>query len=157
MFKISLITVGKQKSGSEKDLVLRYLKQLRSYAKIDIIELAPTKFSSKSDAPKVWKAEAERIKHSLSEQATTILLTEHGEQLDSMDFATKLKRWGENGAKHIQFIVAGPLGIDPSLQNEVDETLSLSSMTFTHDLAQVLLLEQIYRAMTIINKKEYHY
>lgn len=157
MYRISLITIGTMKPGPQKDLAEGYVKRLKYFAKIDTIQLKEEKFRSASDADRVKKSEADRIGKALDPNAFQILLTEHGDEYTSPEFVRKLETWGEHGARPIQFIIGGPLGLDPALRQKVDATLALSKMTFPHDIAHVLLLEQLYRAFTIQTGKTYHY
>ena len=140
MFRIKIIQVGKVKKGPLHEISSEFLKRLTLYAKIEIItvkELYP-----------------ENIK---KQGACTIMLSEDGKTMDSKIFAQSLLKWSEQGQRELTFIIAGPFGFDRSLLKEVDVILSLSPMTFTHEMAYLLLLEQLYRAGTILAGKTYHY
>lgn len=157
MYKITIIIMGKNKPNSEQQLISRYLKQLTPYAKIEVIELKEEKFRAQADRARVFKIEAKRIKAHLSPDIFSILLNETGQTFDSPTFSKQLEKWSQNQTQHLQFIIGSPLGLDPELKKDVDATFSLSPLTFPHELAQVILLEQIYRAMTILKNKTYHY
>ncbi|MEA3333103.1 MAG: 23S rRNA (pseudouridine(1915)-N(3))-methyltransferase RlmH, partial [Pseudomonadota bacterium] len=86
-----------------------------------------------------------------------LLLDERGRSMGSRDFAIFLQRLLESGHQNLVFFCGGPFGYDPSLRKAADHLVSLSPMTFPHELARLLLFEQLYRAMTIINNEPYHY
>jgi 23S rRNA (pseudouridine1915-N3)-methyltransferase len=157
MYQFEFITVGKLKHGPHKELVDEYEKRLGQYANIEHTVVAEERFDSQNQRERVLKKEADRIRKKISRDAFSILLSEDGKLFRSKHFALKLSKWSENERRNIQFITGGPLGVDRSLQNDVDFTLSLSPLTMPHDLAQVVLLEQVYRAMTILKGKTYHY
>ena len=157
MYRIELVTIGSTKPGPEHELMVRYEKQLKLFAKITKREISPEKFRSKKDAANVKSHEAEKLRATIDNNAFTILLTERGTELTSEALSKKLTVWSENESRPIQFLIGGPLGLDPSLAKDVDLELSLSKLTFPHDLAQAMLLEQLYRAMTIQKGKPYHY
>ena len=86
-----------------------------------------------------------------------LLLDERGRSMGSRDFAFFLQRILQGGHQNLVFFCGGPFGYDPSLREAADHLISLSPMTFPHELARLLLFEQLYRAMTIINNEPYHY
>jgi len=137
MFRFQITTVGKMKSGPFIDLSVHYLKLLRPYAKTELTTV-------KKPAP-------------LGTDSYKVLLTERGKVYPSETFAQIIHRWSEHETRTIEFVVAGPFGIDPNEEKAFDATLSLSPMTFPHEMAAVVLLEQLYRACTIIKGKTYHY
>lgn len=157
MYKITLLNVGKQKPGAHKKLFNEYFKRLGLYSKMQLIEITESKFSDINDRDQILKTEMKKIKKTLPQDCLTIVLEAEGKQMDSHDFATSLQEWSENETRHLVFITGSPLGIHNDLKKEADILLSLSSLTFPHDLAQVMLTEQLYRAMTILHKKTYHY
>ena len=157
MYHITTTTVGKQKPGPIAELIAEYQKRLSPYAKLVNKIIKEERFNEKTDKEKVKEVEANNILNTLETNTTNILLTEHGKTLNTHEFTQALSAWTENGARHINFVIAGPLGIPESLQNKFDHTLSLSPMTFPHEIASLLLHEQLYRAATIQAGKTYHY
>lgn len=139
MFKIKVIQVGKIKKGPLKEQSDEFLKRLGAYAKMKIV---------------VVKELTEDI---LKQDGFTMLLSEDGKTMSSIEFANSLPQWSEQGQKELTFIIAGPFGFDRKLLKHVDFSLSLSPMTFPHEMAYVILLEQLYRAGTILAGKMYHY
>ena len=157
MFQFIITSLSSIRPGEWKTLSEHYKKLLIPYAKFFSKELPAVKFNSLHDRVHVFEKEAVLIRKSFVPDAKTILLTEKGKLYTSEQFATAIDTWSEQHTRPLQFIIGGPLGFDPSLIKEVDASVSLSPMTFPHDFAHILLLEQLYRAMTIIHRKTYHY
>jgi len=157
MFFLTLIYISSDKPGSYRDLCHEYKKRLSPFVKIEEVVLKAETFRSTNDRKRVLSIEAERILNAIPKNSFSILLTEHGKTYDSPTFSNWIDQVAEHGARHLTLIIGGPLGIDSKLINQLDATFSLSPLTFPHDLARVVLLEQLYRAMTIMNKKTYHY
>ena len=151
MLNITLITVGKIKEAYLNEAALEYFKRIKPYGRLNLEELKAESFASVTKE-KAKKIEAERIQTVLDRKgnAEIYLLSEHGTQFDSPDFAAKIKD------KELVLVIAGSLGFAKELEVKYPK-ISLSPLTFPHELARVVLLEQIYRAATIINNKEYHY
>jgi 23S rRNA (pseudouridine1915-N3)-methyltransferase len=137
MYRFHIVTVGGVKKGPLAELVSHYQTLLRPYAKIEASEVGEVK--------KVRK------------EAFSVLLTEHGKEYASPDFAAQVAAWGEHETRTVEFVIAGPFGTDKTAVGQFDATLSLSRLTFPHDVATTLLYEQLYRAMTILAGKRYHY
>ena len=152
MLNLTLITVGKIKEAYLNEAALSYIKRIAPYGRLKIEELKAEPFlvSTKDKAKKI---EAERIRNILVKKAEAqiYLMAETGTLFNSLDFAAKL-----NSSQEIVLVIAGSLGFAKDLENEYPK-ISLSPLTFPHELARVILLEQIYRAATILNNKEYHY
>jgi 23S rRNA (pseudouridine1915-N3)-methyltransferase len=141
--KLQLITIGKIKDQCFASKVLEYEQRIRHDAKIEIIEL---KDSNPVDEGKRLQ-EALRVRSGFS-----FVLSEEGKTYNSVSFAHKLSSINST----IQFVIGGPFGLDSSVKKEASELLSLSPMTFPHEIARLLLMEQIYRALTIIANSKYH-
>lgn len=137
MFRFHVVTVGSMKKGPLAELVSHYQKLLKGFARVDASEVK----------------EVRRV----AKDAFSVLLTEHGEEYDSPQFAKQLLDWSEHETRTVEFVVAGPFGVDAATVAEFDATLSLSKLTFPHDVATTVLYEQVYRAMTIVAGKTYHY
>ncbi|NQV88944.1 MAG: 23S rRNA (pseudouridine(1915)-N(3))-methyltransferase RlmH [Parcubacteria group bacterium] len=157
MLSIIIIRIGSIKDGSHKTLEVELLKRLGPYAKIKVKELKPTRFKNAADSERVFKEEATQIRDFWDSDSFKIVLSEHGKITSSEAFAKSLSVWSDNGQRSLTFIIGSALGIDRDLMSEADHVLSLSPMTFPHETVSVLLLEQLYRAGTIINGKTYHY
>jgi len=139
MFRIKIIQVGKMKRGPLKELAEELLKRLGPFTKITGItvnELSPETFKG---------------------DGVFILLSEDAKSMNSLSFAGTLTKWSEQGQRELIFVIAGPFGYDRKLLKHVNHTFSLSPLTFPHEMAYVILLEQLYRAGTILAGKTYHY
>lgn len=157
--QIQIISVGKLKEKYLKDAVSEYVKRLSRFCKTDIIEVAEEKVPeslSAAEEEQVRRKEAERIKNSLSKNTFTVVLDLKGEQPDSLKFSKLISTWMLQGKSSISFIIGGSIGLDRQLVKEADYSLCLSNMTFPHQLARVILLEQIYRCFKIMNNETYH-
>lgn len=157
--QIQIISVGKLKEKYLKGAVSEYVKRLSRFCKTDIIEVAEEKVPeslSAAEEEQVRRKEAERIKNSLSKNTFTVVLDLKGEQPDSLKFSKLISTWMLQGKSSISFIIGGSIGLDRQLVKEADYSLCLSNMTFPHQLARVILLEQIYRCFKIMNNETYH-
>lgn len=152
MLNITIITIGKVREDYLDQAASEYIKRIKPYGRLTLQELKAESFSD-TTKDKAKRLEAERIEAVLKrkDEADIYLLSEHGTLFDSLDFAAEL-----NNHKELVLVIAGSLGFAKDLEDKYPK-ISLSPLTFPHELARVVLLEQIYRAATIINKKEYHY
>jgi len=153
MWDITILAVGKLREKHWQVANEEYLKRLGPYVKLKIEELKSEPFT-KATQVKVKKVEAAKIKAYLQKKSSALvfLLSEEGEEMDSYVLAETLK----NINQPLIFVIGGSLGIDRELF-EIYPKLSLSKLTFPHELARIILLEQLYRAVTIIKQKDYHY
>jgi len=155
MFKIRIIALGKFKEKAYKELEAEYLKRLNPYAKIKVVELPEISYRGSQDLDRVKEKEAESIIKQLPEGSVVILLEEKGSLRNSKDFATFLERTGGLG-KELVFVIGSGIGLHSVLKQYSNYSISLSALTFPHNMARVILEEQIYRACTILAGKEYH-
>jgi 23S rRNA (pseudouridine1915-N3)-methyltransferase len=157
--KINIIAVGKLKEKYLKEAVNEYSKRLSKFCQLDIVEVsdekAPDKLS-KLEEEKVKKREGQRIIKKIKDGSLVIVLDIKGEKLDSEGFANKLNSFFISGKSNITFIIGGSLGLDDEVLNLADFRFSLSDLTFPHQLARVILLEQIFRAFKILANETYH-
>ena len=156
MYQFSIHCIGSLKEAYWRDAEAEYFKRLAPYAKFSVKEYSETRFDDPRDKQRVVAEEGERLSKGLSQDAFTIALDVKGAALNSEQFATLLQEHGEVG-RPIQFVIGGPLGIDNAVLDSADRTISLSPLTVTHQLARIVLAEQLYRAMTIVHGKPYHY
>jgi len=155
MFKVKIIALGKFKEAAYKELEAEFLKRLSPFAKIKIVELPEIGYGKNQDLEKIKEQEAEKIIKQLPEDGVIILLEEKGNLRNSKDFSTFLERVGGLG-KELVFVIGSGIGLHSSLKQYSNYSISLSPLTFPHNMARVLLEEQIYRACTILSGKEYH-
>lgn len=157
--KITIAAVGKLKERYLKDGIAEYTKRLSKFADIELIEVddehAPENLSQAQEA-QVKHKEAERLLKRIKEGSYIILLDLAGEQANSEAFAARLENIMLSGSSHITFVIGGSLGLDQSLINAAGYRLCLSKMTFPHQLARLILLEQVYRAFKIMKGEPYH-
>ena len=155
MLKITIIAMGKLKERAFLDLENEYLKRLRPFAKMKIVELKEFGYKKEKDAAKARRQEADIILKYLSPGSLVVALDERGKTITTEKFANILRAQSVTG-KHIVFVIGSSTGLDEKIKNKANWLLSLSEMTFTHNFSRVLLEEQIYRACTILAGKIYH-
>jgi 23S rRNA (pseudouridine1915-N3)-methyltransferase len=155
MFKIKIIALGKFKEQAYKELEAEYLKRLSPFAKIKVIELPEIGYGKNQEVEKIKEQEAEKIIKQLPQDGIVILLEEKGALRGSKDFSIFLERTGGLG-KELVFVIGSGVGLHSSLKSYSNYSMSLSPLTFPHNMARVILEEQIYRACTILAGKEYH-
>lgn len=149
---IDIIVVGKLKEKSLKDLESEYSKRLIRYAKINIIEL---KDSKDNDINLAIKQESKLILDKIDDKSFVVLLDIKGKMLSSDDLSKEINKITQTNAK-ITFIVGGSNGVSMDVKNKANILLSFSPMTFPHQLFRIMLLEQIYRSLAILNNSPYH-
>lgn len=157
--KINIVAVGHLKEKYLKEAISEYSKRLTRYCDLEIIEVddeqAPENLSQ-AQGLQVKKKEAERMLKKMKQGSTLIVLDLKGEQPTSEGLATKLDSFMISGASNLTFILGGSLGLDDELVRMADYRLCMSKMTFPHQLARLILLEQLYRAFKILAGEPYH-
>lgn len=159
MIHITILTLGKLKESFWRDAESEYVKRLSAFVKLTIIELKEESFSTKDNPATIKQKEALKITAELAKLSAPyiVALDEHGKTLNSMAFAKHITTATTEHSNNLVFIIGGPLGLDPSIAKLSSFTLSLSSLTFTHQMVRIFLLEQVYRAMMIQQNRPYHY
>jgi 23S rRNA (pseudouridine1915-N3)-methyltransferase len=155
MFKIKIIALGKFKEQAYKELEAEFLKRLSPFAKVKIVELSEIGYGKNQDMEKIKEQEAEKIIKQLPEEGVIILLEEKETLRNSKDFSVFLERIGSLN-KELVFVIGSGIGLHSSLKQYSNYSISLSPLTFPHNMARIILEEQIYRACTILAGKEYH-
>lgn len=152
--KCRLIWLGKSRESWVKSAVTEYEKRIKRYLPFSIDELKEEK-----DAQTVLgrRREGERLLKQLAPQAVLVVLDEKGKQLDSAGFAAFIGQHRDQGTGELVFAIGGAYGFSNEVRKRADFTLSLSAMTFTHQMVRPFLMEQIYRAFTILNNEPYHH
>ena len=156
MLNLKIIAVGKLKEKAFAELEQEYLKRLKPFAKISIVEIPDESHSTDKEAYSARKKEAEKILKQIKDNTSIFALDEKGKAVSTSQLAILLKPLDESG-QEINLVIGGSTGLDESVIKKANFALSLSPLTFTHNFARVLLLEQLYRATTILNGKKYHY
>lgn len=148
---ISIICVGKIKEKYFRDAVAEYVKRIGKYSKISIIEVEDYDY----DKEKTLKKEATNIKKHINPKDYIITLEIDGKLSDSLNLSMELEKTYMKNS-NITFIIGGSYGLDNSIKEISNYKLSLSKLTFPHQLFRVILLEQLYRVFKIINNESYH-
>lgn len=151
---INIIAVGKIREKFIKAGVDEFLKRIQPHSSIKITEINAENL--KYDDKRALEAEGEKILSQISDTAYVIIMDIPGNQLNSDQFASKIKEINVQGINQLVFVIGGAVGLSDKVKQKADYSLSLSKMTFPHQLARLFLLEQIYRAFKIINNEPYH-
>ncbi len=154
--KIKIIALGKIKEKFLKEGIDEFLKRLTPYASVEIIELSPIEIKDENLTEKVLEQEAEKILSHIKPQSYVITLEINGKHLSSEDFAQKIDTLTNDGIGEIIFVIGSSCGLGKSVSARADFKMSLSKMTFLHQFARLILVEQIYRAFKIIKGETYH-
>lgn len=152
-----LIVVGKTTDKRFEAITQEYIERIRHYIPftVEVIpELKNTKGLSQDEQK---KREGELIQKNLQPGDYLVLLDEHGSERSSMDFASWIQKKMAAGPKRLVFIVGGPYGFSDAIHQKGNEEISLSRMTLSHQMIRMFFVEQIYRAMTILNGEPYHH
>lgn len=155
MFNVVILAVGKIKEKHWRTAAGEYLLRLKPYARIVIEEITPEPFKRESDKEKAKQKEGERLLAALSKYSDSeiIILDERGREFTSPEFSEFFSR----ETRRVVFVIGGVLGFSENFSKRTFTKIALSKMTLPHELARVVLLEQIYRAATIVSGKSYHY
>ena len=155
--KVVLIVIGKTSDRHIEALTGDYVSRLQHYVPFQM-EVIPELRNTKALSPEQQKVqEAELLRKQLQAGDHLVLLDEHGAERRSVDFATWLSKRLASGVRRLVFVVGGPYGFDASIHQLAAEEISLSQMTFSHQLIRVLFAEQLYRACTILKGEPYHH
>lgn len=157
MIKVTLIALGKLKERYLADAVAEYTKRISRYADLSIKEIEPVKLAanpSDADIKAALKKEAELIFSSVPKRSFLISLCIEGKKLSSEQLSALIDEKSADG--NVTFIIGSSYGLDKSVKDSSNLMLSMSDMTFPHQLARVMLLEQIYRAFKITEGSAYH-
>lgn len=157
---VNIITVGKLKEKYWRDACEEYLKRLSPFGKISVTELAEARLPAEptdGETANALAQEAKSMERYLSAKNTVnIAMCIEGDELDSVSLAKKLEKYSVDGCSTINFFVGSSFGLDDSVKEKCSMRLSMSPMTFPHQLARVMLLEQLYRAFSINANSKYH-
>ena len=155
MPKIKIIVVGNTKASFLKEGESLYLKRLRQYTPVEWIEVKPEKITKRTIKERLLALEGRSIGKKIHPKDHIIALDLSGREYSSKAFSDRIERLSWRGDA-LCFVIGGPLGISKEVLANAHEALSLSKLTLTHEMSRLLLLEQIYRAFTIIRGEKYH-
>lgn len=150
--KLRFIWIGKTKEPNLCALVKDYLNRISHYAKYELQELREVRSSSQAA---VTEGEARAILAALAPDSYTVALDERGQQWSSRELSLAVEKWRAQSVREVAFVIGGSGGLAEAVRARADHVWSLSKLTFTHEMARVLLLEQLYRAYTIIHGHPY--
>lgn len=154
--KIKIIALGKIKEKFLKEGIDEFLKRLTPYAAVEIIELTPVEIKDEHLTQRALDEEGEKILSYIKPQSYVITMEINGKQLSSEDFAEKITALTNEGQSEIIFVIGSSCGISKNVSARANFKMSMSKMTFLHQFARLLLVEQIYRAFKIIKGETYH-
>ena len=149
--RIRIIWTGKTRDARLRALIEDYSERLSHFARCEVTELRELGRTDKTGIDK----ETKRISDALRPGSITVLLDPDGTEWTSQQLAGQVQSWEGNGIKEVAFVVGGPNGLADDLKSRADKRWSLSRLTLTHEMARVLLLEQLYRAYTIVHGLPY--
>lgn len=155
MLSITILCIGKTNEAYVKQGIEKYTLLLSKYCKFELLELNDVKNSNKLPVEKLKEAEAELINNALTPKSAVIFLDEKGKTFESTGFSNFLNKKATEYSKLI-FVIGGSYGLHSTLKQK-GESMSLSAMTFNHQLVRVILAEQLFRAFTIIKNTGYHH
>lgn len=155
--KIGLLCVGRVSEAYLRDGVEEFLKRVRRYMPLDVIELKEEKAGGKRpDIARIREREGERLLSRMADNAFVVVLDEGGQDMTSQQLADFFEHHMVHATPEVDFVIGGAYGVGETVTRHADLVLSLSKMTLTHQMARMLLLEQVYRAMTILRNEPYH-
>lgn len=156
---VDLIVLGKLKEDYLREACDEYIKRLGSFCKINVIQLDPARLPESPSEAQVEAAlvsEGDRILSKIPASSLTVSLCIEGKELSSGELAQALERAATAGRSNVSFIIGSSFGLSDKVKRVSDLRLSMSKMTFPHQLARVMLLEQLYRAFSINANRKYH-
>ena len=154
--KTLLIQVGKTVNKHFQAGINDYVERISHYMPFDVVTIPELRNTKNLTEDQQKQAEGELILKQLQPSDTVVLLDEHGQQFRSVDFARWLQQ-KQNTARRLIFVIGGPYGFSPAVYSRANEQISLSLMTFSHQMIRLTFTEQIYRACTIIKGEPYHH
>ncbi|GAA3974241.1 23S rRNA (pseudouridine(1915)-N(3))-methyltransferase RlmH [Mucilaginibacter dorajii] len=155
--KITFLTVGKTEDAYLKEGIEKYVKRLKHYTKLELVELNELK-NTKALTPEQQKAkEAEMILKKITPLDHVVLMDEKGTEYSSTRFAAYINKREISSSATLIFIIGGPYGFDSSVYQRANDKISLSRMTFSHQMVRLFFVEQLYRAYTIMKGEPYHH
>jgi 23S rRNA (pseudouridine1915-N3)-methyltransferase len=156
MIKIRILVVDRTRSPFLAEGEAFYMKRLKTYAQVEWIEVKPVKMTKGRPEEEILRLEGQALISKRGLKDYLVALDRTGRQYGSEEFAGRLEKAALNATGGVTFMIGGPLGLSGEAMAEADEILSLSKFTLTHEMSRVLLLEQIYRAFTILKGEKYH-
>ena len=155
--KITLLTIGRTEDNYLKEGIEKYLKRLKHYIAFQLIEIPELKNTKNLSEDLQKDKEAELIFKHLSNTDQLILLDERGQTFSSLQFSAFINKKMLGSVQRLVFVVGGPYGFNERVYNRANDQISLSKMTFSHQMIRLFFVEQLYRAFTILKGEPYHH
>mgnify|MGYP006292794763 FL=1 len=154
--KITLVTIGKTENNYLKEGIDIYLKRLKHYISFSIMEIPAVKKSATHTPGVIKEKEAELLTKHILKADCIVLLDEKGKEMSSSEFSEFLQKKMNTGIRELIFVVGGAWGFHESVKKTAHHKISLSRLTFSHQMVRLFFVEQLYRAFTIIKGEAYH-
>ena len=154
--KLRFIWAGSRADSEFSEAVDRYLNRIKHFFPTEVTEIRPEKGRQSATDATIIRAQSERLLAAIPDRGYTVVLDERGQSIDSLKFAKWLERLTMDSPDGVNFVVGGDVGLDENVRKRADKLLSLSEMTLPHQVARVVLVEQIYRACTLMRNIPYH-
>lgn len=154
--RIRILCIGESKAPYLKEGEKDYLSRLGHYAQVGIERLRPIKHCKSKPEGQILQEEAALVLKKIGTSGFVAALDRAGEFLTSIQFSKMISDWQIRSEREVVFVIGGPVGLHDSVLDRANLILSLSAMTLTHDMVRLVLLEQIYRAYTILRGEKYH-
>ncbi len=154
--KITLLVVGKTTDAHLQVLIADYEKRLTHYLPFSLQVIPELKNAKNLRQDQQKQAEGELILKAVDTSTMLVLLDEHGREYRSVDFAQQISKY-QGAGRNVTFVVGGPYGFSEAVYQRAEGKISLSQMTFSHQMIRLIFIEQLYRAMTILKGEPYHH
>ena len=154
---IKLLAIGKTDNKQLQQLIDDYMKRLSHYIKFNLEIIPDLKNTKNLTEAQQKQKEGELILNKITASNVLVLLDENGKQLDSVNFSNYLQKHMNSGVKQLVFVIGGPYGFSQEVYNKALGKLSLSKMTFSHQMVRLFFIEQLYRGFTILKNEPYHH
>lgn len=155
--KIVLLCIGRTRDALIEKATARYCERIPHYIPFDFVTLPDVKATAKLSESQQKEKEGMMMLGALQPGDVVVLLDERGREMTSREFSAAIEKRMNSGIKRLVFIIGGPYGFSQAVYNRADAKLSLSRMTFSHEMVRLFFVEQIYRAMTIMRGEPYHH
>lgn len=155
--QITLLAIGKTDDKQLQLLIDTYQKRLSHYVKFDFEIIPDLKNTKNLSETQQKEKEGEALLKKIQTSDRVLLLDENGKQFSSVAFSQQIQKHMNAGIKRLVFIIGGPYGFSPAMYQRADQKLSLSTMTFSHQMVRLFFIEQLYRAFTILGNEPYHH
>jgi len=155
--RITLLCIGKTDDAHLKAMIEKFEQRLKHYILFQLITLPDIKNTKHLSVDEQRVKEAAMIEKQVSPGDQLILLDEHGKEYRSVEFAGYLNRLMVSSTQHVVFVVGGPYGFDQTIYQRSNGKMSLSRLTFSHQMVRLFFVEQLYRAFTILKREPYHH